>query len=271
MRNILILISVILLLCLSNYKGHIDPPFSIDFTPVIIGLTTVIVLFFTDLKLWLKLGLTTFYIILNDVLIKLYAGGAHDLEGAGFIFIAMAIGLIVSLIALIIYLIKEKVEKKSMFKFILTPILGLALYLSYFHSLGMSFDISSSMNQSKAKKDDIFISDLVFSKDILVFGSDTLFVQKGWIEHEVKFDHTNLVKTSYKSQNNNLVLILDGSPDLFDSHGRIYSKVISPKTYWANNISKNIYYTVDKGTKEFEISFYQTNKKDEVKTIIGSY
>lgn len=271
MKSILILISALVLVTFSNYKGHFDPPFSINFTPIYIGVIAITILFFTDLKLWCKVGLVMFFIILNDILIKLYAGGAHDLEGAGFIFMSMAMGLIISMIITIIYLLKEKVAKKNILKYILLPIISLVLYLSYFHSLGMSYDISSSMNISEAKKENIFISELVFSKSYLIFGADTLHIQKGWVEHEVRFDHTNFIRSEYVTEKNKLVLILDGNSDLFDSSGMIYSKVISPKTYWANNISKNIYYTVDNGTKEFEISFYQTSKKDEVKTIIASY
>jgi len=89
------------ILCfINNYLGHKYPPFSISKTPVFIGLVATGILYFTHFKFFIKLCWISFFFLLNDILIKIYAGGSHDAEGLGWIsffeFLALLLAIFIS-------------------------------------------------------------------------------------------------------------------------------------------------------------------------------
>src|ERR1035437_7157421 len=89
---------------ISNIIGHVSPPFSILFTPVV--LTVIIAginypLYKADFTMAIiyNYGLLLF----NDLFIRFYAGGTHDQEGKGFTFFFFGIAFIVATITMLIY------------------------------------------------------------------------------------------------------------------------------------------------------------------------
>ena len=106
----IILISLFLVL-LNNYYAIDNAPSSITYTPLLIGIITGIILFTSRIKSFYKFGIITSLVILNDLLIRLYAGGTHDNEGNGWIIGMLFIGLIISLIFIVIYYFVKKRQK----------------------------------------------------------------------------------------------------------------------------------------------------------------
>jgi len=119
-KNILTITIGVLLLLTSNYLGHVYPPFSIMWTPVLIGVFTGLVLFITDFRLVVKFGLIVGLIISNDVLIKFFAGGTHDWEGVSWISLSCIFGLFISFILILIYGFRiQKQQKKKYYLYVI--------------------------------------------------------------------------------------------------------------------------------------------------------
>jgi hypothetical protein len=131
------LITIILLL--SVVVGHFLPPTGILITPVIIS-SIIALIVFTDngFSVLLKSFLSYLYIGMNDVGIKLFAGGDHDYEGLGFIHLFLFIGLIPCFIMLLIAVISDGgsirwVKALSIFAFILL----ICVHFILFNTLGI--------------------------------------------------------------------------------------------------------------------------------------
>ncbi len=92
--------------------GYLVPPNSIMLTPVILTITTALVVFgTTDIKP-ISLSLFTYlFVAANDILIKLYSGGSHDSEGLGWIHMLLFIGLLPTIGLLLAGIFKSKSEK----------------------------------------------------------------------------------------------------------------------------------------------------------------
>lgn len=89
---------------ISNIIGHFSPAFSILWTPIV--LTAIIAgvnypLYKADFAKTIiyNYGLLLF----NDLFIRFYAGGRHDQEGKGWIFLLFAIAFIIATITMLIY------------------------------------------------------------------------------------------------------------------------------------------------------------------------
>ena len=89
---------------LSNIQGHFHPPFSISSTPILLALIIAGInypLYQSNFNLTIiyNYGLLLF----NDIFIRVYAGGDHDDEGRGWIFVFFSGAFILSTIAMFIY------------------------------------------------------------------------------------------------------------------------------------------------------------------------
>ena len=128
-----------LILLLSITIGHFLPPLGILAIPVVIPLMIGLIIFtdngFNSLA---KSVLSYLFIGLNDIGIKLFAGGIHDSEGTGWTHLMLFIGLIPSSIMLFRAVSRDKNASKW-FKTIsiLLFILLIIIHLIIFETLGM--------------------------------------------------------------------------------------------------------------------------------------
>ena len=139
MKNILALTISLILVLINGIIGHFFPPNGIDFTLILIPTFTAIVCFASEnLSSILKSLSVSFLVITNDILIKLYSGGTHDLEGLEWIHFFMYSGILIGLIILSINVMKNK--KENLFIKILSIItfpLLIYIYLQFFYQLGL--------------------------------------------------------------------------------------------------------------------------------------
>lgn len=267
-KNKLIIITGIILLLISNYLGHIQPPFSISWTPILIGLFTGLVLFITDFRLLIKFSLIIGMIISNDVLIKFFAGGTHDWEGVEWITIYCFLGLILSLILIIIYgFIKQKKNKKEYFLNILGSIVIITAYLSYFYSLGMVSIDSPTEQIELSKRQRVFISEVQFSEKSLIIGNDTFTFKQGWFERQTRLNHLGLFRKTEFTGENNCIIVLDGKFDKFDSNNCVFYNVNDSNVSGSNLISRNISFKIDNSLKEQSLYFHNQNDWTKYKRI----
>ena len=137
------LLTIILLV--SILISHFFPPTGVLAIPFTMSLMTGLI-FFTnnEFKIIIKSFLSYLYIGLNDIGIKLFAGGIHDSEGTGWLHLLLFIGLIPCLIMLIISMFKDESSNvwiKLLSILLFTILIIIHLYL--FESLGMVNNINS--------------------------------------------------------------------------------------------------------------------------------
>src|ERR1700744_576116 len=103
LKNVTVIGLLILILLLSAAIGHFLPPAGLLASPIVMPLLTGIVFTsYSDFNIFFKSILTYLFIGLNDIGIKLFAGGIHDAEGVGWIEMLFFVGLVPSFIILLI-------------------------------------------------------------------------------------------------------------------------------------------------------------------------
>ncbi|PIE50967.1 MAG: hypothetical protein CSA38_00405 [Flavobacteriales bacterium] len=138
-NNILWLGLAMLIVITNGLVGHFYPPNGIFFTPVVLISTTFFVCFGTKKIRFIYLSfLTYFFVAFNDILVKLYTGGTHDIEGQHWIHLLLIIGLIPVLLIFFASLLKKSQDTllHKIFSFILL-ILLIVLHLKLFKNLGV--------------------------------------------------------------------------------------------------------------------------------------
>jgi hypothetical protein len=120
--------------------GHFLPPAGILITPLIISVMIGLIVF-TDngLNIIEKSVLSYLYIGLNDIGIKLFSGGKHDMEGVGWIHMMLYIGLVPCFIMLSIGIFRDK-DSSIRLKILSVIIFVLLIYahLEIFETLGVN-------------------------------------------------------------------------------------------------------------------------------------
>lgn len=189
MKNNILLILVFLAVVLTNLAGHFYPPTSIMMSPVIIGLSTIL-LMFTDYRMMNRILLATFTVIVNDILIRNFAGGTYDIEGVGWLMLMLFIGLIPStlMVAVIASRVKGANRLTMVAMYLAMPTI-VFLYLSLFGEFGLSSIKPVSTSKLEAIEDGVFVSDVTFSTREIVALGDTIQFVSGWIEKEVVLKH----------------------------------------------------------------------------------
>ncbi|ESU20196.1 hypothetical protein FEDK69T_30490 [Flavobacterium enshiense DK69] len=128
-----------MLVFINGIIGHYYPPKGIDFTLILIPIVTLIMCFASkNLNSIFKSLSISMLVIINDILIKLYSGGTHDLEGLEWIHAFMYMGIIIGLIILSINVIKNKEENifLKISSILLIPLL-VYIYQHFFYQLGL--------------------------------------------------------------------------------------------------------------------------------------
>jgi len=233
-----------IIVVITNILGHYFPPTSIMFSPLTIGLLTGL-LMFTDFKIGYRILLVTLSIVFNDICIKTFAGGTHDLEGAGFINAFLIIGLIISTI---IILIKTVVLKNinAIIKIMLTLMMPVTmfLYIQYFGLYGLSYSKSMSLTKQNAIENKTFLSDLNFSETVIIYDTDSIHIISGWTEKELILNHNSLISKTEETENINYKLKIKHNfkPNDFS----IYFKVNSDDVNGASPVDSVLEFTANK-------------------------
>ena len=139
LRNVVMLVIAMSFVILNGFVGRYIPPNGIFLTPLILMLTTLFTAFGTKYIKPVWISICSFiFVALNDISLKLYAGGAHDEEGLAWIHFFLFVGLVLTFILLSIAIIKNK-QASLIHKFsavILFSVL-IAIYLYFFSNLGL--------------------------------------------------------------------------------------------------------------------------------------
>ncbi|SHN28428.1 hypothetical protein [Mucilaginibacter sp. OK098] len=130
---------LIFMLLLSVTGGHFLPPFGVLFSPIIMSLMTYLILFtHNSFKILAKSVLSYLCIGLNDVGIKLFAGGVHDFEGMGFVHLLLFIGLAPCLVMLLMAVKSDEHSNKWIKVLsIVVFILLIYIHIQLFQTLGI--------------------------------------------------------------------------------------------------------------------------------------
>ncbi len=139
MKNVSSLGFAAFIVFMNGALGRHSAPHAIFMTPVVICVTTLLIVLGTKNISSIYLSILTYaFIALNDVLIKLYAGGKHDHQGTGWIHLMMFIGLVPSFGGLVSKIVSLKNESKQIrwFAVILFVVL-IIIHLECFKDLGM--------------------------------------------------------------------------------------------------------------------------------------
>jgi hypothetical protein len=106
-RSIIGLLTLVLLFSITT--GHFFPPMGVLLIPVVVSLMIGLLVFIkSDLNIIEKSVLSYLCIGLNDIGIKLFSGGRHDLEGLGWIHMMLFIGLVPCFMMLLISIFRDK-------------------------------------------------------------------------------------------------------------------------------------------------------------------
>jgi hypothetical protein len=261
------IILALLTLVLTNILGHYFPPTSIILSPFTIGLLTVLILF-TGLKIGYRILLITLTIIFNDICIKKFAGGTHDLEGAGFINLSLIIGLIASTIIILIITITLK-NTNTIIKIMLILMMPATvfLYLQYFGLYGLSFSKSMSLTKEGAMENKIFLSDLHFSEREIVYEKDSIHIISGWAEKELILNHKSLISKTEETGNINYKIKIKHN---FKPHDfSVYYKVNSDDVNGANPVDSELNFKAEKSCEITLTIFKLRNGSVDNDTIIN--
>ncbi len=238
------IIIVLLIIVITNILGHYLPPTSIMLTPITVGLLTGL-LILTELKIGYRILLITLAIIFNDICIKKFAGGTHDLEGAGFINGFLIIGLIISTVIIIIKTIVLK-NTNAIIKIMLTLMMPaiMFLYMQYFGLYGLSYSKSMSTTKQNAIENKKFVSDLDFSETEIIYETDSIYIISGWAEKELILNHKSLIKKTEETENTNYKIKIKHNlkPDDFS----IFYKINSDDVNGASTIDSILEFTANK-------------------------
>ncbi|MCW3121016.1 MAG: hypothetical protein JWQ38_508 [Flavipsychrobacter sp.] len=271
MKNLLIIALSLITVLISNYLGATVPPFSILFTPVIIGCISCAILIYSTWRLTWRVLIVVGIIILNDLLIRLYAGGNHDGEGNEWISIFMLIGAVVAFIFAVAAVINntsktkapEKIIAVLLFPFILYP------YQSYFSSFGMASINNNYHNINASKSNGVFIASINFPDSELVYANDTFILQSGWIERQTTTHYLTLVKKTLPTNNYNYIIPIKGKFDQYGWNDKIFIQINQRDMNGASPIQDVLIFHVDTAVKDVTIYFSvaDSNGLNIIKTV----
>src|ERR1035437_8650829 len=215
MKDFKIIIIVLFTVLISDFLGHVAAPFSIFATPILIGFVSLIVFSKSRYHILIKTLIVMSLILLNDIMIRFYAGGTHDSEGNAWILLMFDIALIVAGVSLLVFGIINKQFKWIIINFIIS-LFVFYFYLSNYNDLGMSWNNYTSKSIIQSQKDCVFISQLSFSNSLIISGNNTYRIVDGWIEKEIKIDNTGFKKKISLTGRYNVIINVKGN---FNKYG----------------------------------------------------
>ncbi len=255
MRNILIVLASYISILIFNYLGHVVAPFSILLTPILIGFLTWIIVDKCSFHLIIKTLILASLIILNDILIRLIAGGNHDSEGNGWIILFMFFGILICGLSLLIIGIIRKQIKVTLISLVL-PILIVYIYLDNFSTLGLIWEKPTCKDIKESKIDNRYITDLHFNDNRLVYKSDSVNIQ-GWIEKKILIDNSGFSKKIIDTKKYNGIIKMNGCYNDSTPFNRIYYKIDNPDINGASPIEKTVTFGVNNLNDTIKIYFFK--------------
>lgn len=276
MKNYITPVSVVILILINNYidyRGHFSAPISILFTPVLLAISALLLLYYTDYSLKLKYACITLVVIVNDMLLRLSLGGYNDPEGEGWITLFLFTGLLLLLPILIIYSLKKKVSAQQTSVYMVICVLVLYVYLSYFNTLGTRAPESPIKSKAIAKQKGLYISDLTFSDSSFIAGKDTFYIKDGWLQNKIWLSHSSILKKMEKDKDDNYCTIeLKGR---FDKDGYNYNAsynafydAFSKKYAEKYSLSNNICFLVSRTCNTIEMTVFSAKDSGRIVKII---
>ncbi|WP_430402994.1 hypothetical protein [Fluviicola sp.] len=131
MKEVVVLTSAVLIVIINGIIGHYYPTSGIMGTPIILGITSVIIVMGLGRKSGsiLKSVFLIVCALLNDFLIRNYSGGILDREGAYLVTLYLFYGSIVSYLVLILgtFSSNDKMGKKISALVLFPLVMGLYL------------------------------------------------------------------------------------------------------------------------------------------------
>lgn len=148
MKNFATLGLATLIVILNAIFGHYFAPGGIMMTPIILIITTSLVCFqIKNIGAIFISVLAFLFIALNDIGIKLYAGGTHDNEGLAWVHLLLFAGLIPSFGILLAAIFRHPSEKLYIKIISILLFVGLvAIHLQLFSTLGLGRDYNINWN-----------------------------------------------------------------------------------------------------------------------------
>jgi len=267
MNNTFKIIIVLSLVALTNIIGHYFPPSSILFSPFTIGLLAGL-LMTTNFKVNFRILLLTIFIILNDILIKKFAGGTHDFEGAGFINMFLIIGVTLSTV-IISLVISDLKDKSVLRKIILVSLMPIAMffYLHYFDLYGLSYHKSMSLTKEDAINNNTFLHNLKFSERKIYYEKDSIYILSGWTEKEIILDHSSLIRESQETKNINYKLKI--KHNLTPLTNSLYYKINSDDVNGSSPVDSVLEFKADRDESIILSIFKLRNGSVNDDTIVG--
>jgi hypothetical protein len=124
-------------------------------------------------------------------------------------------------------------------------------------------------NIISSKKKNVFIGNLVFEKNKIKFGNDSVKIINGWIEEEVKSVNKGFFEEIKKTDSIFWIVQLDTKFDENSNYNtKIYHKFNDSSSIGSSPISKIIFYRTKKNQPNEKIYFFKANNwkiKDSVK------
>jgi hypothetical protein len=136
MKNISIILLGFGIMIAANLAGHFFPPFSLMNSFIYIN----IVIGLVNLRLYkFNFKITIIYnfilLVINDLLIRLYAGGTHDSQGMALCWVMFHLGFIIATIIMIAYSLtfnkENKFGKFSNFNIVVIGTILTAVFYNY--------------------------------------------------------------------------------------------------------------------------------------------
>lgn len=139
LKNCIALGLALLTVGVNGLIGHFLAPGGILLTPLVLALTTALVVFGTEKINAIGLSaLTYLFVALNDIAIKLWSGGSHDSPGLGWIHLMLFIGLVPACIFLFRAIVRRR-NDSTVTKIIAIGLFAglIVLHLYMFGKLGL--------------------------------------------------------------------------------------------------------------------------------------
>lgn len=223
---------------------------------ILIPVFIVFILSKANLQIYFKILIIIGAIVLDDMVFKLSGSHPYDFEGAGLINLLSIVATVLATIISFVFLInkaKQNVIYTSCF-IILIPI-SVWLYLSYFDSLGLIDSKNESISQEISIKNHVFLKDLQFSDNSVVYKPDSIKIISGWSEKQINTNHEHLLKRYDDTSKVNYILKLKSNRSFRDNE--IYYNVNDTSINGANPIDSVISFTCARADPKVIMTFFK--------------
>ncbi len=232
-------------------------------SPIILGFLAWIFLKKSKIDLLIKILLVISIVLIIDFIFRTFSKGSIDSEGNGWLLLISWSCILTSFIAILIYGISKRYFFKTIIGLIISAIITF-LYYSFFSTYGLSWEAPSCNDINESKKDNRFISLLVFDDNEFNYKSDTVKLKYGWIEKSILIDNSGIIKKRIETTKYNLIIKLDGKFNENSPFRRIYYKIDNPNVSGASPIDNIITFGVN-DIKDTILLYFFKDEDDNVK------